>query len=146
MRVDSCELPLFAIPLCQLLPSHLGPPKPMLSNNLYVKGCLDCTFGAFHVSIPAEPSLFQYGVSLMCSIKPYELTQTNSKGQARPPHKFVHLKQGYLLLLTLCFLEGLDIKTFKVTGITFRESKSAIFIFYTLLSVGQLLKKRICSS
>ena len=31
MRVDSWELPLSAIPLCQLLPSHLGPPRPMLS-------------------------------------------------------------------------------------------------------------------
>ena len=36
----------------------------MLSNNLYVKGCLDCTVGAFRVSIPAEPSLFQYEVQV----------------------------------------------------------------------------------
>ena len=49
MRVDSRELPLSAIPLCQLLPCHLGPPRPTLSFNLYVKGCLDCTFGAFQV-------------------------------------------------------------------------------------------------
>ena len=27
----------------------------MLSIKLYVKGCLDCTVGAFHLSIPAEP-------------------------------------------------------------------------------------------
>ena len=31
----------------------------MLSLNLYVKGCLDCTIGAFHMSIPAESSLLQ---------------------------------------------------------------------------------------
>ena len=49
MRVDSRELPLSAIPLCQLLPCHLRPPKPTLSLNLYVKGCLDCTIAAFHV-------------------------------------------------------------------------------------------------
>ena len=40
--------------------SHLGPPRPTLSINRYVIGCLDCTVGAFHMSIPAEPSLFQY--------------------------------------------------------------------------------------
>ena len=40
MRVDSWELPLSAIPLYQLLPSHLGPPRPTLSINLYVKNCL----------------------------------------------------------------------------------------------------------
>ena len=67
MRVDSWELPLSAIPLCQLLPSHLGPPRPTLSINLYVKGCLDCTVGAFHMSIPAEPSLFQYDVQVFNS-------------------------------------------------------------------------------
>ena len=51
MRVDSRELPLSAIPLCQLLPCHFGPPRPMLS----IKGCLDCTTGAFHMSIsPSE--------------------------------------------------------------------------------------------
>ena len=50
---------LSAIPLCQLLPCHLGPPRPMLSINLYVKSCLDCTIGAFHMSIPVEPSFFR---------------------------------------------------------------------------------------
>ena len=50
MRVDSRELPLSAIPLWQLLPCHLGPLRPTLSINLYVKGCLDCTIGAFHIS------------------------------------------------------------------------------------------------
>ena len=43
MRIDSRELPLSAIPLCQLLPCHFGPPRPTLSINLYFKGCLDCT-------------------------------------------------------------------------------------------------------
>ena len=50
MRVDSQELPLSAIPLSQLLPCHLGPPRPKLSVYLYVTGCLDHTVGAFHVS------------------------------------------------------------------------------------------------
>ena len=54
MRVDSRELPLPAIPLCLLLPCHFGPLRPTLSINLYVKGCLDCTTGAFHMSIPSE--------------------------------------------------------------------------------------------
>ena len=60
MRVDNRELPLSAIPLCQLFPCHLGPPRPTLSINLYMKGCLDCTIGAFHISIPADfsPSEF----------------------------------------------------------------------------------------
>ena len=44
MRVDSWELPLSANPLCQLLSFHLGLPRPTLSINLYVKGCLDCAF------------------------------------------------------------------------------------------------------
>ena len=52
--VDGGELPISAIPLCQLFPCHLGPPRPTLSINLYVKGCLDCTIGAFHMSIPSE--------------------------------------------------------------------------------------------
>ena len=47
------------IPLCQLLPCHLGPPMLMLSINLYATGWLDCTIEAFHMSIPAEPSLLQ---------------------------------------------------------------------------------------
>ena len=59
MRVDSRELPLSAIPLCQLLPCHFGPPRPTLSINLYVKGCLDCTTGAFHMFIPSKSSLLQ---------------------------------------------------------------------------------------
>ena len=59
MRVDSWELPPSAIPLCQLPPCHLWPTRPMLSIDLYVKGCLDCTIGAFHMSIPSESSLLQ---------------------------------------------------------------------------------------
>ena len=51
MRVDSRELPLSATPLCQLLPCHFRPPRPTLSINLYVKGCLDCTIGALHRTI-----------------------------------------------------------------------------------------------
>ena len=65
MRVDNRELPLSAIPLCQLLPCHLGPPRPTLSINLYVKGCLDCTIGAFHMSIPSESSLLQNEVQIL---------------------------------------------------------------------------------
>ena len=59
MRVDSRELPLSAIPLCQLLPCHLGPPRPMLSINLYVKGCFDCTLGTFPVHTIGVFSLFR---------------------------------------------------------------------------------------
>ena len=65
MRVDSRELPVSAIPLCQLLPCHLGPPRPTLSINLYVKGCFDCTIGAFHMSIPSESSLLQNEVQIL---------------------------------------------------------------------------------
>ena len=65
MRVISRELPLSRIPLCQLLPCHLGPPRPMLSINLYVKGCLDCTIGTFHISIPVEASLLQNEVQIL---------------------------------------------------------------------------------
>ena len=65
MKVDSRELPLSAIPLGQLFPCHLGPPRPTLSISLYVKGCLDCTIRAFHMSIPAEPSLLQNEVQIL---------------------------------------------------------------------------------
>ena len=65
MRVDSRELPLSAIPLCQLLPCHFGPPRPTLSINLYVKGCLDCTTGAFHMSIPSKSPLLQNEVQIL---------------------------------------------------------------------------------
>ena len=40
MRFDSRELPLSAIPLCQLLPCHLWPPRPMLSINCRSNGVL----------------------------------------------------------------------------------------------------------
>ena len=65
MRVNSRELPLSAIPLCQLLSCHFGPPRSTLYINLYVKGCLDCTIGAFHMSIPSESSLFQNEVQIL---------------------------------------------------------------------------------
>ena len=44
---------------------HFGPPRPTLSINLYVKGCLDCTIGAFHISIPSESSLLQNEVQIL---------------------------------------------------------------------------------
>ena len=65
MRADSRELPLSAIPLCQLFPYHLGPPRQTLSINLYVKGCLDCTIGVFHMSIPSESYLLQNDVQIL---------------------------------------------------------------------------------
>ena len=58
MRVDSRELPLSAVPLCQLLPCHFGPPRPTLSINLYVKGCLDCTME--HSTCPYHRSLLSF--------------------------------------------------------------------------------------
>ena len=60
MRVDSQELPLSAIPLCQLLPCHLGPPWPTLSLNLYVKGCLDCNIGCLDCTCPYQRSLLSF--------------------------------------------------------------------------------------
>ena len=61
----SWELPLSAIPLRHLLSCHPGPPRLMLSINLYVKGSLDCSIGAFHISIPAEPFLLQNEVQIL---------------------------------------------------------------------------------
>ena len=66
MRVDSWELPLSAISLCQLLPCHLGLPRLTLSLNLYVKGCLDCTIGAFHVHTRWAFSLSEWGPDPQC--------------------------------------------------------------------------------
>ena len=54
-----------AISLCQLLPCHLRPPRATLSINLYVTGWLDCTTGAFHMSIPVEPYLLQDEVQVL---------------------------------------------------------------------------------
>ena len=56
MRVDGRELPLSAIPLCQLFPCHLGPPRPTLSINLYVKAVL---------TAPLERSTCPYNRSLL---------------------------------------------------------------------------------
>ena len=82
MRVDSRELPHSAIPLCQLLPCHLWPPSPRLSLNLYMKDCLDCTTGAFHMSIPAEPLLRMRSRSSMpsCPSSSLDLVVTVSCG------------------------------------------------------------------
>ena len=51
VRVDGRELPLSAIPLCRLFPCHLGPPRPTLSINLYVKGCLERSTCPYHRSL-----------------------------------------------------------------------------------------------
>ena len=48
MRVDSWELPLSAIPLCQLLPSHLGPPRPTLSITCMSKAVLTAPLEKWH--------------------------------------------------------------------------------------------------
>ena len=56
MRVDSWELPLSAIPLCQLLPCHLGPPRPMLSSTCMWKAVL---------TAPLEHSTYPYQRSLL---------------------------------------------------------------------------------
>ena len=59
MRVDSGELPLSAIILSQLLPCDLGPPRPTLSLNLYVKWSI----GAFDIGV-FSPS--EWGPDLQC--------------------------------------------------------------------------------
>ena len=55
MRVDSRELPLSVIPLCQLLPCHLGPPRPMLSSTRMSKAVLtvplECPTCPYHRSL-----------------------------------------------------------------------------------------------
>ena len=56
MRVYSWELPLSAIPLCQLLPSHLGPPRPMLPLTCMSKAVL---------TVPLERSACPYQRSLL---------------------------------------------------------------------------------
>ena len=47
--------------LCQLLPCHLGPPRPTLFISLCVEGCLDRTFEAFHI----KPSPLQNEVQIL---------------------------------------------------------------------------------
>ena len=59
MRVDSRELPLFAIPLYQLLLCHLGPPRLTLSINLYVK------MSKAVLTAPLEHSTCPYQLSLL---------------------------------------------------------------------------------
>ena len=70
MRVNSGELPLSAIPLCQLLPSLLGPPRPTLSINLYIKSCLDCmSIPSFSMrSRSSVPSRANSSVDLMVAV------------------------------------------------------------------------------
>ena len=65
IRVDSPELPLSVIPLCHLLLCHLGPPRPMLSINLYGKGSL-CTIGAFHMSYMTLQICLIIALSIRC--------------------------------------------------------------------------------
>ena len=62
MRVNGRELPLSVIPLCQLLPYHLGPHRPILSINLYVPGCL----GAF--TCPYQRSLLSFRMRSTSSV------------------------------------------------------------------------------
>ena len=57
MRVDSRELPLSAISLCQLLPCHLGPPK--LSINLYHR------LSQAVLTAPLERSMCPYQLKLL---------------------------------------------------------------------------------
>ena len=82
MRVDSRELPLSAIPLCQLLPGHLGPPKPPLSYNLFVIGCamlMDsdlawCHLIRFLVTLTLLSShITKTNISLVCTFEPMAL-------------------------------------------------------------------------
>ena len=55
MRVDSQELPLSAIPLCQLLPCHLGPLKPKLSILTALLECYICTSWAWLLEGGPDP-------------------------------------------------------------------------------------------
>ena len=76
------KLPLSAISLCQLLPCHLGPTRPVFFINCMSLADLT-TVGAFHVSIPAEPSLLQDEVQVfnaMCASNLLDLMVTMSCG------------------------------------------------------------------
>ena len=66
MRVDGQELPLSAVPLCQLFPCHLGPPRPMLSINLYVKGCRLHHWSVPHVHTIGVSSPSEWGPDPQC--------------------------------------------------------------------------------
>ena len=66
MRVDSRELPLSAVPLCQLVPCNLGPPRPRLSINLYVKGCLDYHWRVPHVYTSRAFFPSEWGLDPQC--------------------------------------------------------------------------------
>ena len=58
MRVNSRELPLSAIPLCQQLPCHLGPPRPKLSINCISEAVF--TAPLEHSTCPYHRSLLSF--------------------------------------------------------------------------------------
>ena len=62
-----------------------------------------------------------------------------------PPDDQVPLTSLVLLFHTLVTLLHLHLQWIKVYKYTFRGSNSSIFIFASLLYMGQLLMKRICS-
>ena len=55
-KVDCPKVPLMAAILCRSLPSHLDPPLPAPSINLYITYDSDCTTRTLHMSIPVKPS------------------------------------------------------------------------------------------
>ena len=57
LRVNCGELPLTAVPLCQLPPCALGPPCPPLAVYLHIICCSDCTTWTRHMPKPAKPPL-----------------------------------------------------------------------------------------
>ena len=50
--INLVEIPLTTVSLCKCLPSHLGPPWPMLSFYLHGAKGLNCSTGSFNVSKP----------------------------------------------------------------------------------------------
>ena len=62
MRVDSRELPLSAIPLCQLLPCHLGPPTPTLSTTCMSKAVLTAPLEQSTCPIPAFRMRYRFSM------------------------------------------------------------------------------------
>ena len=105
MRVDSQELPLSAIPLCQLFPCHLGPPRPTVSITLYVKGCLDCTIGAKCGSVQVvKYKVKQYFVNVESDYyMKVKVTKWRSLTFTTPCANSADQK---LMIFLLCFLEN----------------------------------------
>ena len=60
-KVDSWELPLSAIPLCQLLQCHLGPPRPTLSSTCMSKAVLTAPLSVPHVHTSGAFSTSEWG-------------------------------------------------------------------------------------